>query len=165
MAPLSTENTVLAKATGGEDYDEGNANEALEPGQGVVHGNGGYDAAGADAKTKRLVREQRNPGSRGVENDTSPLFEDYASGENVETIGLQSHGQARALMAYSDLANDASDDTYTEGAELAWNANGYLEDVSAAGNSLTEAVARIAQEDDVTMSSGDDPTHVVVEFY
>jgi len=53
MAPLSTENSVVAQTKDAEDYDEGSANEVLEPGQGVERGQGGFDAAGPDAKTNR----------------------------------------------------------------------------------------------------------------
>lgn len=165
MAPLSTENSVLAHTNDAEDYEEGNANETLEPGQGVVRGNGGFDAAGTDAKTKRVVREQRNPGSRGIEDDESPLAKTYSSGQNVETIGFQSHDKARLLLAYSDNDNDATDDTYSEGDPVGWNTDGYLEHTAAAASSVTEVVGRIAEEEDVTMSSGDDPTHVLVEFF
>lgn len=165
MAPLNTETSVLAQSTGGEDYEGGNANEVLEPGQGVVRGSGGFDAAGLDSPTKRVVREQRNPGGRGIEDNESPLEKTYASGTNAETIGFQSHDQARCLLAYSDNDNDATDDTYSEGDELGWNADGYLENVAASGSSVAEPVARIAQEEDVTLSSTDDPVHVLVEFY
>jgi hypothetical protein len=165
MAPLSTTNSVLAETNDGEDYEEGSANEQLEPGQGVVLGNGGFDAAGVDSPTKRVVREQRNPGSRGIEDDTSPLEKLYASGENVETIGFQSHDKARLLFAYSDNDNDATDDTYNEGDEVGWNANGYLEHVAASGSAVSEAVGVIAEEDAFTMSSGDDERHTLIEFY
>jgi|GEM_PF-567351 hypothetical protein len=165
MAPLSTENSVKAKCHNQPAFDEGAALETLEPGQGVVRGSGGFEAAGADSPTTRVVREQRNPGSRGIEDNESPLAKTYASGENVETLGFQSHDQARLLFAYSDNANDGTDDTYSEGDEVGWNANGYLEHVDASGSSVTEAVGRIAEEDDFTMSSGDGPRHTLVEFY
>ncbi|WP_435552759.1 hypothetical protein [Natrinema sp. CGMCC1.2065] len=163
MTQLNTQTSVLAQTNDAEDYDDDEALEALEPGQGVVRGAGGYSVAGADSKTKRVVREQRNPGSRGVETNQSPLEITYPAGSNVETIGFQSHDEARLLVAYADVDGDGTDDTYTEGADLGWNANGYLEVIS--GGSPTEAVATIADEDGVTMSSGDDPTHVLVEFY
>jgi len=136
MAPLTTENSVLAETNDGEDYEEGNANEELEPGQGVVRGSGGFDAAGTDSPTKRVVREQRNPGGRGIEDDQSPLDKTFAAGSNVETIGFQSHDKARLLFAYSDNANDGTDDTYSEGDEVGWNTNGYLENVDASGSSV-----------------------------
>lgn len=162
MAPISTENSVLAKVVGDYDHDDGNANELLEPGQGVVHGSGGYDAAGADSKTKRVVREQRNPASRGIEDNQSPLAKTYAAGQNVETLGLRSHDQARLLLAYADVDADTSDDTYSEGDEVGWNADGYLEVLAGAP---TVAVGRIVQDDDITLSNGDDPVHALVEFY
>lgn len=163
MAGLSTENSVKAKTHNQPAFEEGEALEALEPGQGVVRGNGGLEAAGTDSKTKQVVREQRNPGSRGVEDfGTSPFDYDYAVGDNVETLGFQSHDEARLLVAYGDVDGDASDDTYTQGTDLGWNANGYLESVNGGP---TEAVAYIEQEDSVTMSSGDDPTIVRVKFY
>jgi hypothetical protein len=165
MAPLSTENSVLAETNDGEDYEEGTANEELEPGQGAVRGSGGFDAAGTDSPTKRVVREQRNPGGRGIEDDQSPLEKTFASGSNVETIGFQSHDKARLLLAYSDNDNDGTDDTYSEGDEVGWNTNGYLEHVAASGSSVSEAVGRIAAEDDFSMSSGDDPVITLVEFY
>jgi hypothetical protein len=165
MTKLSTTNSVLAETNDGEDYEEGNANEELEPGQGVVRGSGGFDAAGTDSPTKRVVREQRNPGGRGIEDDQSPLEKTYSAGSNVETIGFQSHDKARLLLAYADNDNDASDDTYSEGDEVGWNTNGYLENVAATGGNVTEAVGVISEEEDVTLSQGDDPTHVEVEFY
>lgn len=162
MPPLSTQNSVLAQAVGSEDYEEGNANVSLEPGQGVVRGSGGFDAAGTDSPTTRVAREQRNPGSRGIEDNQSPLEKSYPAGADVETIGLQRHSKARCLLAYADVAGDGTDDTYSEGADVGWNTNGYLEVTTGAP---TEAVATIAKEADTTMSSGDDPTHVLVEFY
>lgn len=160
---ISTENSVKAKVYNQPAFDEAEANEALEPGQGVVQGSGGFAAAGADSKTRKVVREQRNPGTRGVESlGTSPLEQTYAAGDNVEAIGFQSHDQGRCLVAYADVDGDGTDDTYSEGTELGWNSNGYLETTAGAP---TEAVAFIADEDGVTMSSGDDPTHVLVEFY
>ena len=159
---ISTENSVKAKTYNNPSEDEGEALEALEPGQGVVRGNGGYAAAGLDSKTKRVVREQRNPGSRGIaDSTTSPLDHDYAAGDNVETLGFQSHDEARLKVAYADVAGDGSDDTYTQGDELGWNSNGYLEVTDGAP---AEAVAVIEQEEDVTMSSTDDPVFVRVEF-
>jgi len=165
MAPLNTETSVEAETNGATAFEEGKANEELEPGQGVVRGNGGFDAAGTDSPTKRVVREQRNPGSRGIEDDESPLAKTYSSGENVETLGFQSHDKARLLLAYSDNDNDSTDDTYSEGDEVGWNTDGYLEHVDADGTSVTEAIGRIAEEEDFTMASGDDPTHTLVEFY
>lgn len=165
MAPLSTTNSVKADCAVQPDFEEGEALEALEPGQGVVRGNGGFTAAGTDSPTKRVVREQRNPGSRGIEDNESPLDKDYAIGDNVETLGLHSHDKARLLLAYSDNDNDGTDDSYQEGDELGWNTNGYLEHIDAAGSSVTEPVARIAEEDSFTMSSGDDPRITLVEFY
>ncbi|WP_050049742.1 hypothetical protein [Halostagnicola sp. A56] len=163
MTKLNTQTSVLAQTNDAEDYDEGEALAELEPGQGVVRGAGGYEAAGADSKTKRVVREQRNPGSRGIEDNQSPLEKTYPTGSNVETTGFQSHDEARLLVAYADVDGDGTDDTYDEGADLGWNANGYLEVVS--GGDPSEAVAQISQEDSVTMSSGGDPIHVRVEFY
>jgi hypothetical protein len=162
MAPLNTDTSVLAQAIGAEDYEEGTANEELEPGQGVVRGSGGFDAAGVDAKTKRIVREQRNPGGRGINDDESPLEKTFAVDANVETIGCQSHTKVRGLVAYADVDGDATDDTYQEGDDLGWNSNGYLE---VTDGTPTETVATIAQDEDVTMSDGDPPTHVLVEFY
>lgn len=163
MAPLSTQNSVLAQATDAEDYEEGQATEVLEPGQGVVRISGGFAAAGVDSPTKRVVREQRNPGSRGIEDNESPLEKTYDIDANVETIGAQSHTKLRCLLAYADVDGDGSDDTYTEGNNVGWNANGYLEVVS--GGAPTDPVGSIAQENSVTLSQGDDPTHVLVEFY
>ncbi|WEL29859.1 hypothetical protein [Haloferax volcanii] len=162
MPPLSTENSVLAKAVGSVSRDDGIAAEALDPGQGVVHTSGGYAAAGADSRTCRVAREQRNPGSRGIEDNESPLEKPWAANNNVETLGLRSHDQARLLLAYADVDGDQTDDTYTEGTEVGWNANGYLEVLDG---TPTVAIGRIVQEDSVTLSNGDNPVHVLVEFY
>ncbi|AXR78993.1 hypothetical protein [Natrarchaeobaculum sulfurireducens] len=160
--PLNTTNSVKAKVHNQVAFDEGEALEELEPGQGVVRGDGGFEAAGADSPTRRVVREQRNPGSRGIEDDESPLEKTYEPEANVETLGFGSHDQARLLISYADVDDDASDDTYGEGDEVGWNANGYLEVLDG---DPTDAIGVIAQEDDVEMSDGDDPTHVLVEFY
>ncbi|QHS17918.1 hypothetical protein GWK26_12595 [haloarchaeon 3A1-DGR] len=163
MAPLSTENSVKAKTHNQPAFDDDVALEELEPGQGAVRGDGGFAAAGVDSPTKRVVREQRNPGGLGIEDDESPLMKSYPAGKNAETLGFQSHDQARLLVAYADVDGDGSNDTYQEGADLGWNANGYLEVIS--GGTPTEAVGFIAQEESVTMASADNPTHVLVEFY
>lgn len=153
MAPLSTENSVLAQTNDAEDYEEGNANETLEPGQGVVRGNGGFDAAGTDSPTKRVVREQRHPGGRGIADDESPLAKTYASGQNVETIGFQSHDKARLLVD-----DDGTETTISEGDALQWGADGYL--VTDGSNN----VARAANELDVVIGAGAGPEIVLVEF-
>lgn len=163
MTQLSTTNSVKAKVHNNPANDEGQALEVLEPGQGAVRGAGGINAAGLDSPTRKIVREQRNPGSRGIEDNESPLDKTYPVDANVELLGFQSHDQARLLIAYADVDADLSDDTYAEGADVGWNANGYLEVVS--GGAPTEAVGFIADEDGVTMSNGDDPTHIRVEFY
>lgn len=161
---LSTQNSVLAKALGPESYEEEEALEELTPGQGVVYGEGGFAAAGDGSKSKRVVREQRNPGGLGVNDNTAPMDEPYPIGANVETIGFPPNAQARCLMAYANAQGTAdTDDTYTQGTDLGWNANGNLESVAGAGAS--EAVAQIAQEDAVTMGTASDPTIVLVEFY
>jgi hypothetical protein len=164
MAPLSTETSVKAKVHNQLAFDEDEANEELEPGQAVVRATGGgFEAAGVDSPTKKVVREQRNPGGRGIEDDQSPLEKTYSAGANVETLGFHAHDQARLLLAYADVDSDGTDDTYQEGMDVGWNADGYLEVVS--GGSPAEAVGFIAQEEDVTLSQGDDPTHTRVEFY
>lgn len=160
--PLSTQNSVKAKCHNQPAFDEGEALEDLDPGQGVERGDGGFEAAGEDSATKRVVREQRNPGGRGIEDDESPLEKRYDAGSNVETLGFQSHDQARVLVDYADVDGDATDDEYSEGDELGWNSDGYLEVVD--GGDPSDAVATIAQEDNVEMSDGDDPIHVLVEF-
>ena len=164
MAPLSTETSVKAKVHNQLAFDEGKALEVLEPGQGVVRATGGgLEAAGADSPTKKVVREQRNPGGRGIEDDESSLEKTYAAGADVEALGFQSHDQARALVAYADVDGDGTDDTYQEGMDVGWNADGYLEVVS--GGAPSDAIGFIAQDDDVTLGSTDDPMHVRVEFY
>lgn len=153
MTQLSTENSVLAQAVGSEDYEEGEALEGLEPGQGAVRGNGGFEAADADDRTKRVVREQRNPASRGIEDDDSPLEQDYETGDNVETIGGQSHTKFRLLVD-----DDGTETTVSEGDELAWGSDGYLV------TDGTETVARAANEEDVVIGADDGPVFVLVEL-
>ena len=160
---LSTTNSVKAQVNGQPSFEDGEALEALDVGQGVVQGNGGFTGAGVDSKTTRVVREHRNPGGLGLEDDESPLEKSYAVGANVETIGFSSHDKARVLLAYADVDADGTDDTYQQGDEVGWNANGYLEVVD--GAAVSEAVGRIKQEESVTLGSTDDPTHTLVEFY
>ncbi|MDL0133514.1 hypothetical protein [Halobacterium salinarum] len=159
---LSTENSVKAKVHNQPAFDEAEALEALSPGQGVVRGAGGFEAAGADSTTTRVVREQRNPGGRGVEDNESPLKKGYAVGENVETIGFLRFDQARLLLDYADVDGDGTADTYQEGAEVGWNANGHLEVIS--GGTPTTPVAEIVEDDPIELTAGDAPIHARVEF-
>lgn len=151
--PLSTENSVKAKTHNQPAFDEGEALEELEPGQGVVRGNGGFEPAGADSPTKRVVREQRNPGGRGIEDDESPLTQTYPAESNVETLGFQSHDQARLLVD-----DDGTETTVSEGDELAWGADGYLV------TDGTDTVAVAANDEDVVIEADGGPVHVLVEF-
>lgn len=154
MTKLSTTNSVKAKCHNQPAFDEGEALEELEPGQGVVRSAGGFAAAGADSPTKRVVREQRNPGGRGIEDDESPLEKTYAAGANIETLGFQSHDQARLLVD-----DDGTETTVSEGDELSWGPDGYLVTDGA------DPVARAANEEDVVIGAAEGPTHVLVEFY
>lgn len=154
MAGISTENSVKATVYNNAAPKEGEALEALEPGQGVVRDNGGFSAAGADADTKLVVREQRNPGGQGVEDfGTSPLEYEYAAGANVEALGFQSHDEARLLVD-----DDGTETTVSEGDELSWGADGYL--VTDGAN----PVARAANEEDVVIGAAAGPEFVQVEF-
>lgn len=156
MTQLSTENSVKAKTHNQPAFDEGYALEELEPGQGVVRGPGGFEAAGADSQTKRVVREQRNPGSRGIEDDESPLEKTFPVDSNVETLGFQSHDQARVLVV-----DDGTETTVTEGDGLSWGADGYL--VTDGANPVATAV--IEEGDSVTIAAAAGPEHILVEFY
>lgn len=136
---MATPNAVVAKLHNQASYEEGEADEALEPGQGCVlyedaDGNKHVRAAAADEQTTRVVREPRNPPrGQGVEGE-SPLAQGYDAGETVETIGFNDHDQARCRVTLED---DGSGGTVAiEDAEMGWDANGTL------STAATDPVAR-----------------------
>jgi hypothetical protein len=139
------------------DYStvDGNADAAIDPGQGVVwyedsDGNVQVKLVGADADSKRVASEQRNPpralGSAG----DSPLDDSYAAGDNCETVGFHRYDRAR-LRHDGNIGTPAN----FEDAEVGWDANGYITD------SPTVAIGRGISV--IDRDSGDD--FVVVEFY
>ncbi|GAB7010469.1 hypothetical protein [Halorubrum trueperi] len=152
---IAQNQSVLAQVNGGESYVDGDADEAIEPGQGVIwyrnsDGEKQVKLAGADADTKRVAREQRNPPrSLGSVGD-SPLDDPSASGDTVETVGFRRYDRAR-LRHDGNIATPGN----FEDAEVGWDANGYITDTP------TTAIGRGIEV--IDRSSGDD--FVIVEFY
>jgi len=152
---IAQNQSVIAQVNGNESYVEGDADGAIEPGQGVVwyedaNGDTQVKLVGADHESKRVAREQRNPPrSLGATGD-SVLDDAYASGDNCETVGFRRHDRAR-------LRHDGNIGTpgNFEDAEVGWDANGYIT------SSPTVAIGRGIRV--IDRSSGDD--FVVVEFY
>jgi len=152
---IASNQSVVANVETDYSTVDGDADETIEPGQGVVwyedaNGDRQVKLVGADHESKRVAREQRNPPrSLGSVGD-SPLDDSYSSGDNCETVGFRRHDRAR-------LRHDGNISTpgNFEDAEVGWDANGYITD------SPTTPIGRgIAVID---RSSGDD--FVVVEFY
>lgn len=147
-------NSIVAQLNNQADYEQADAAEALDPGQGVeVDANGDFAAAAADSKTTRVVREQRNP-PRNASGTTSPLNASYSAGDHCEAVGFQRYDQARVLVENNGTASV----TITEGDKLGWNASGYLD----TSHSETVAVAR--DPDGVSIAAGA-TEHVLVEFF
>ena len=111
-------NSVRAKVHNQTSFEEGEATEALEPGQGcVVYEDDGTKyvrPAEADEKTTRVVREPRNP-PRFDSDVESPLGHTYEAGDNVETIGFLRFDEFRG-----QLADGEADD------EVGWNGDAEL---------------------------------------
>lgn len=155
MSALSSENSVLRQTNGGEDYKEGNADEEIDPGQGVIwyedaNGDKQVKLVGADHRSRRVAREQRNPPHDLGDVGESVLDDAYASGDNLETIGFQPHDLA-LLRHDGDIGTPAN----FEDADVGWDANGFITD------SPTTAIGRGIRV--IDRSSGDD--FVLVEFY
>lgn len=160
---MATPNAVVAKLHNQASYQEGDADAALNPGQGCVlyedaSGTKHVRAATADEQTSRVVREARNPPrGQGVEGE-SPLAQGYDSGENVETVGFNDHDQARVRLG----ANASADPV---GNLAAWDANGELTDEAGTvdgTNAPTEFVGRIRKDLSAEFDNFD---MVVVEFF
>jgi len=162
---ISEHQSVLAQTHNENSYIEGEADAALDPGTGVevykdADGDWHVRQAGADAKTKRVVREQRNPPRGGMtvsDTGTSALEQSYAAGDNTETVGFLRYDRAR-LRKSPNCSADPTD------AEAAWDQNGSLVDAGGTvdgTNAPTEFVGRIVEEIE---RSGEDNL-LVVEFY
>ncbi|WP_324757083.1 hypothetical protein [Haloarcula montana] len=152
---IAQNQSVIAQVNGNESYVEGSADAPIEPGRGVVwyedaDGEKQVKLAGADANTKRVAREQRNPPRSLGGTGDSPLDDAYAAGDNLETVGFRRHDRAR-------LRHDGNIGTpgNFEDAEVGWDANGYIT------SSPTTAIGRGIRV--IDRDSGDD--FVVVEFY
>lgn len=128
---MATPNSVLAKAHNQMSFEEGIADEALEPGQGCVlyedaNGEKRVRTANANEKTTRIVRERRNPPvGMGLDGD-SPLAQGYDIGENVETISLDDNDQARCRVTYEVTDTTTGATAPVEDAPLNWGADGNL---------------------------------------
>lgn len=132
---MATPNAVVAKLHNQASYEEGEADAALDPGQGCVlyedaNGDKFVRAAAADEQTQRVVREARNPPrGQGVE-DASPLEQSYDAGEHAETIGFDDNDQAR-LRATFETDADGNPIVPDPGEEMGWDANGTLSTTAA----------------------------------
>ena len=156
---MATPNSVLAKAHNQMSFEEGIADEALEPGQGCVlyedaDGEKRVRAANADEKTTRVIREARNPPrGMGVEG-ASPLEQGYDAGETVETLGLDDNDQARIRLTYE--TDTDGNNIPIEDAALGWGADGNL--TTAAAEAVARGRVDISDEFDTF-------DMVVAEFY
>ncbi|WP_126665244.1 hypothetical protein [Haloterrigena salifodinae] len=124
---MATPNAVIAKLHNQASYEEGFADEALDPGTGCViyedeNGEKRVRSANADEATSRVVREARNPPrGLGVEGE-SPLSQSYSTDEHVETVGFGDHDQARCQVSDA-TADDA----------VGWDADGALTSTGSDG--------------------------------
>lgn len=159
---IAQNQSVLAQANGAQSLVEGDADSAISPGTGVewyrnADGDIQIRQVGADSKTKRVAREQRNPPRSLGAVGTSPLDDDYAAGDNCETLGFRRHDRARLRKS----ANASADPT---DAEAAWDDSGQITDDGGTvdgTNAPTEFVGRIIEE----ISRTGEDNLLVVEFY
>lgn len=155
---MATPQSVVAKLHNQNSYEEGAAADGpLNPAVGcVVYETGGEKhvrAATADEKTKRVVREQRNPPRDVGAEGESPLEVGYNADDHVETVGFHSYDQARVRVAADGTTGDP---LAAEGDAVGWNADGELTNAAAEPVGIVREVV--------------DPTafdfHVaIVEFY
>jgi len=159
---IAQNQSIIAQVNGNESYVEGSADGAYLPGTGVewyVDSNGDKQVrqVGADSKTKRVVREQRNPPRSLAQTGDSPLDDAYASGNNLETVGFRRFDRAR-LRKSPNASADPTD------ADAAWDENGKITDADGTvdgTNAPTEFVGRIVEE----ITRTDEDNLLVVEFY
>ena len=152
---IAQNQSVIAQVNGNESYIDGTADEAIDPGRGVVwyenaDGEKQVKLAGDGAASKRVAREQRNPPQSLGQIGDSPLDDGTDAGNNCETVGFRRFDRAR-LRHDGNIATPAN----FEDAEVGWDANGYITD------SPTTAIGRGIRV--IDRESGDD--FVVVEFY
>jgi hypothetical protein len=162
---IASEQSVIAQVHNDNSYLEGAAAAAIDPGTGVkvykdADGNWQVRQVGADSKTKRVAREQRNPPRGGMtvsDTGTSPLDQSYAADDNLETVGFHRYDRAR-LRKSPNCSADPTD------AEAAWDENGLVVDAGGTvdgTNAPSEFVGRIVEE--ITRTGEDDL--LIVEFY
>jgi hypothetical protein len=159
---IAQNQSVIAQVNGNESYIDGTSDGDVLPGTGVewYHNEDGEKRVrqvGADSKTKRVAREQRNPPRSLGQTGDSPLDDAYASGDNLETVGFRRFDRAR-LRKSSNASADPTD------AEAAWDQNGKITDAGGTvdgTNAPTEFVGRVVEE--ITRTGEDNL--LVVEFY
>ena len=161
--PISNPNAVIADTFDAKaDYEEGFADEELRPGLGCMIDDSGSETtvvlAGQNSRTKRLVREPRNP-PEGVTTtdgiDTSPLDATIAADVHTETVGFRRNHKGRARLADSSTA--------AAGDDVGWNSNGELSDVQTDGTTALTTFVGVLRE--IISDSSLDSDIAVVEFY
>lgn len=156
---IGTPTSVLAEVLNENSYEEGIADEALDPGQGCVRYYNNTDeeynvrAAGADEDTARVVREQRNPPRALGSIGDSPLGDSYNSDDTVETIGLNRYDKVRVRKG-TNASENISDDSL-----VAWDEDGNATDedgdVDGEATSPTVFWGRFVEEITVSDDDGD----------
>jgi hypothetical protein len=159
---IAQNQSVIAQVNGNESYIDGTSDGDVLPGTGVEwyrndDGEKRVRQVGADSKTKRVAREQRNPPRSLGQVGDSPLDDPYASGDGLETVGFRRFDRAR-LRKSPNASADPTD------AEAAWDQNGKITDAGGTvdgTNAPTEFVGRVVEE--ITRTGEDNL--LVVEFY
>ena len=159
---IADNQSVVADVEGTASYIDGDADSAIDPGTGVEWYLDANDErqvrqVGANSKSKRVAREQRNPSRTLGSTGDSPLDDAYAAGDNLETVGFRRHDRARVRKS----GNASAGPTDADGA---WDENGKMTDeggTTDGTNAPTEFVCRIVDE---ISRSGEDNL-LVVEFY
>ena len=150
-------NSILATVEGSYKFEEFEAAATITPGQGVELASADtvQPVSTADAAVYRIAREQRNPPRNGT---GSPVDQDYASGDHVETLTFRRGDEARIRLAAGTDLTTAANANVADGDELSWNSDGTLK----AGGANPVAVAREAN-DNSAAATGVNPL-IVVEF-
>lgn len=149
--PVSVKAATHNKAS----FEEGQANAALDPGTGCYIYNDTVYQAGANAQTKRVVREKRNPPSEIGGGEV--LDNGYGAGNNAETLGFMSHDRARLR-----LSSNASADPV--GNEAAWDENGEITDASGTVDGTNAPDTFVGRVHEV-ISRDNGQNFALVEFY
>lgn len=139
MSYIETPTSVVARLLNENAYAEGVAAGAVEFGTAVVPSDydegeqfGEIATAGANASTRYIAREQRNPPRNDPSTALEAVLNDaYDDGDWTEAVGFNRHDRARVR-----LSEHASADPVGE--TFGWDENGYATDDTVDGSDPVE---------------------------